>query len=48
MKYLIFFRKVYKFHGIGIFTDDPIEKNSISFIFTNLKLRFEPCFFNLI
>ena len=43
------FKKIYKFHGIGIFSDDPFAKqNSISFILTNLKLKFEPGILNLI
>ena len=44
------FRKIYKFHGIGIFSDGLLEKNtnSTSLIIINLKLRFEACVINLI
>jgi hypothetical protein len=49
MKDLNVFKKLYKFYGFEIFSDDTLEKeNSTSLILTNQKLRFEPCVFNLI
>jgi hypothetical protein len=43
------FEKIYKFHGVGVLSQHPINKNiSTLLIFTNLKLRFELCVFNLI
>jgi hypothetical protein len=49
MKGLNFFKKVNKFHGIEIFSEDPLEKiNSTSLILINLKLIFELSVHNLI
>jgi hypothetical protein len=46
MKDLKFSKKIYKFHSVGSFKDDSIEKqNSTSFI---LALKFEPYVVNFI
>ena len=50
-KDLNFFKKVYKFHGIGNINDDALAKkkknltHSYLQILTNLKLRFEVAWF---
>jgi hypothetical protein len=44
-----FFKEAYKFHDVGILMMTLlIKNNSISIILINLKLKFEPCVFNLI
>jgi hypothetical protein len=49
VKDLNLFRKVYKFFGVEIFSEESFEKkDSTSFILINLKLIFELCVLNLI
>jgi hypothetical protein len=50
MKSLIFSKKFYKFHKVGILSQDLVNKNNNlrSLIFTNLRVKFESCVLNLI
>jgi hypothetical protein len=49
VKFLIFFKNIYKVHSVEVLSQDPVKKNnSSSLIIINMELRFEPCVFNLI
>jgi hypothetical protein len=49
MKFVIFYKKVYKVHNIEVLSQDPInKKNFSSLINTNVELKLEPCVLNLI
>ena len=46
---LIIFKWFYKLYGVGVLSQDAHQlNNSTSFIFTYLKVEFEPCVVNLI
>ena len=48
VKFLIFFKKFYKVHRVGVLNQDPRQQETFnSLIITNMELRFEPCVLNL-
>jgi hypothetical protein len=48
MKDLNFFRKLYKFYGIGIFSEEPLEKKNFYFTHRHKsRIKIELCVLDL-
>jgi hypothetical protein len=49
VKFLIFFKILYKVHSVEVLSQDPANKKKFSLLISmNMELRFEPCMLNFI